>query len=92
MKLKSDSLKDLDQQIFEFISDLLENDYTPPAICIGLVSHAAGLGLQSEPDAQKVVGNLFLPIVHQLLDKSTYEDCSEDTDDERITHKCAVLQ
>ena len=92
MATPKNDFDELSQQIFEFVSDLLENDYTPPAICIGLASHAARLGLQSEPDAQNVVGNLFLPIVHQLLDQSNYDDCSEDTDDERITHKCAVLQ
>ena len=61
MKSNDAKFSEISEQIFEFVSDLLENDYAPPAICIGLVSHAARLGLQSDPDAQKVVGNLFLP-------------------------------
>ena len=92
MNEKQNEFSNLSDEIFEFVNSLLENDYSPPAICIGLASHAARLGLQSEPDAQKVVGNLFLPIVHQLLDQSNYEDQPEDTDDARITHECAVLQ
>ena len=92
MNEKDNEFSNLSDEIFEFVNSLLENDYSPPAICIGLASHAARLGLQSEPDAQKVVGNLFLPIVHQLLDQSNYEDHLENTDDERITHECAVLQ
>ena len=96
MPSPKNDFKMIDQQIFEFVSGLLENDFEPAAICIGLASHAARLGLQSEVDAPKVVGNLFLPIVHQLLDPTNFEDDgdSNDADDEnnkRITHKCAVL-
>ena len=95
MASQKNDIEKLDQQIFEFVSGLLENDFEPPAICIGLASHAARLGLQAEVDAPKVVGNLFLPIVHQLLDPSNFEEDEgvndEDENKKRITHKCAVL-
>ena len=95
MNKKENDFAALSDQIFEFVSGLLENDYEPPAICIALASHAARLGLQSEVDATKVVGNLFLPIVHQLMDQSNFEEDEgvedEDETNKRITHKCAVL-
>lgn len=92
MNEKDNEFSNLSDEIFEFVNSLLENDYSPQAICIGLASHAARLGLQSDADATNVVGNLFLPIIHQLLDQSNYEGHSEGNDDVRITHECAVLQ
>ena len=94
MPIKNSDLNELSNRIYEFVCSLLEDEIEPNEICVGLASHAARLGLQSEPNAMNVVGNLFLPIVHQLLDESNY-DLNSDQDDDRnllITHECRTLQ
>ena len=89
-------LEDLSEKLYQFISGLLEDGYEPPEVCIGLTSHAARLALQTrgDVDAVNIVGNLFLPVVHQLMDASNHED-SEEADWEagdRITHLSVTVQ
>ena len=83
----------MSKRIYEFICELLEDDIEPQAICIGLVSHSARLGLQTNTDPTNVVGTL-LPIVHQLIDEAglSSENGEETSEVSCITHECATLQ
>ena len=52
-----------------------------------LISGESGAG-------KEIVANLFLPIVHQIMDNSNYllDEEVEDENTGRITHKCATVQ
>lgn len=87
-------LKVLSSEIYEFVCGLLEDGYEPAAICLGLTSHAAMLGTQTGAESKELVANLFLPIVHQIMENSNSSSDEEVLDEhaERITHKCATIQ
>ena len=87
-------LKLLSSKIYDFVCGLLEEEHEPAAICLGLTSHAAMLGTQTGADGKEIVANLFLPIVHQIMDNSNYllDEEVEDENTGRITHKCATIQ
>ena len=80
--------------ITKLVISLLDEGYEPPAVCIALASHAARLGLDSEADEMSVVGTLFLPIVHQLLEtkQSDAEGEAGFDDSVCVTHACPTLQ
>ena len=80
--------------ITKLVISLLDEGYEPPAVCIALASHAARLGLDSEADEMSVVGTLFLPIVHQLLEPRHSNAGDEAAFDENnsVTHTCPTLQ
>jgi hypothetical protein len=80
--------------ITKLVISLLDEGYEPPAVCIALASHAARLGLDSEADEMSVVGALFLPIVHQLLETGRSDANDETAFDEgtRVTNACPTLQ
>ena len=84
----------LNASIHEMVVELLEDGFEAPAICIALASHAARLGLDSEADEMSVVGTLFLPIVHQLLETKQSNAGDETAFDESnsVTHTCPTLQ
>jgi hypothetical protein len=91
MKEDKERISELSERLFEFVSGLLEEEYQYQEICMALASHAARLGLQNDPEPISVVGNLFLPVVHQLMDESNYDE-GEELQDPRITHQCRTLQ
>lgn len=91
MEEKKERITELSELIFEFVSGLLEEEFQYQEICMGLASHAARLGLQNDPDPMSVVGNLFLPVVHQLLDETNYE-ANEEMKNPRIMHQCETIQ
>ena len=96
MNAEPEKIEDLSERLYQFICGLLEDGFDPPEVCIGLSSHAARLALQTrgDIDAVNIVGNLFLPVVHQLMDASNHED-SEEADWEagdRITHLNVTVQ
>lgn len=91
MKEEKERVSDLSERMFEFVSDLLKEGFQYQEICMGLVSHAARLGLQNDPEPISVVGNLFLPVVHQLMDETNYDEKAE-IEDPRITHHCGTIQ
>ena len=96
MSIDTTHLEDLSEKLYQFISGLLEDGYEPPEVCIGLSSHAARLALQTrgDIDAVNIVGNLFLPVVHQLMDASNHEDSEEDDWEagDGITHLNVTVQ
>ena len=91
MQEENERMSELSERMFEFVSDLLNDEFQYQEICMGLASHAARLGLQNEAEPLSVVGNLFLPIVHQLMDESNF-DAKEEMEDPRITHQCGTIQ
>ena len=95
MDLNDTNCERVSERVFKFINELLNEGFNHQIICVALVSHAARLGLQNENEPVQVVGNLVLPLVHQLMDKTNFDsDFKDELNelDELATHRCKILQ
>ena len=72
---------------------LVEEEHEPAAIPWTYLP-CCNLGTQTGADDKRLFANLFLPIVHQIMDNSNYllDEEVEDENTGRITHKCATVQ